>query len=82
MHHQTWYEKFKIRLERIIQLRYIKFRVVVVERRALYNIGLLSSIYLPDSWENVYDVSIEQLLPRPTFGDTGNDMSACFLLDF
>ena len=27
-------------------------------------------------------LSIGQLLPRPTFGDTGNTMSACFLFGF
>ena len=34
-------------------------------------IKLVSSIYPPDSWDNVW-----QLLPRPTFGSS--TMSACF----
>ena len=40
----------------------------------------VSSIYPPDSWENVRRLSIGQLLPKPTFGDTGCTMSACYFV--
>ena len=44
---------------------------------------LVSSIYPPDLREYVIDVKyIGQLLPRPTFGDTGSNMSTCFLVGF
>ena len=38
------------------------------------------SIYPPDSWENVRRLSTGQMLPRPTFRDTGCTMSACYFV--
>ena len=44
-----------------------------------FYVKLVTSIYSPDLWNNVTVVKQKQLLLRPTFGDTGSNMSACFL---
>ena len=55
-------------------------KLYVIYHASPKNSWLVSTIYPPDSWENVRRLSIGQLLPRPTFGDTGCTMSACYFV--